>query len=98
MRIVVKKVGEDFGEIREIENEIEPLQEIVGGWVQTVSMGHDILLCLNDEGKLKNLPINFFLGFDFIVGDVAFVGVDRDEMVSLSDKQLDFLRKQNFLK
>ena len=98
MKVVVKKAGENFGEVREIENELEPLQEIVDGWIETVHWGDGILLVLNEEGKLKDLPFNFSLGMDVILGDVVFVGQDGEDMASLSDEQLDLLRKQRIIK
>lgn len=60
--------GTDFG--------LQELQEIVGGYIECLSLG-DKLMVINEEGKLKDLPMNFVatniirnMGYnDYIVGN-----------------------------
>tara|TARA_R100001244_G_scaffold86809_2_gene66205 strand:- start:5736 stop:6086 length:351 start_codon:yes stop_codon:yes gene_type:complete len=58
--------------------DLEEMQTYVGGYIEIISMGNQTLV-LNEEGKLKGLPINnratqifkgHFGDLDFIVGDV----------------------------
>lgn len=42
-------------------NDYEDLQDLVDGWIEAVSIdfkGHTITCYLNEEGKLRDLPIN----------------------------------------
>lgn len=73
------KNGTDF--------QLEELQSIVGGYIEIVNLRDGRLICLNEEGKLYNLPYNTkatnilraaFCTSDFIVGDVL---VCKDEEI-----------------
>lgn len=44
-----------------IENTLEALQEAVGGYIETVPVMTDTLMIVNEEGKLRGLPHNFFI-------------------------------------
>lgn len=61
------------------------LKEKVGGWIEAVAIRDDVMMYLNEEGKLYGLPINDLATnlyvarygpIDVIVGDVVFVGWD----------------------
>lgn len=73
------KNGTDF--------QLEELQSIVGGYIEIVNLQDGRIICLNEEGKLYNLPYNTratdilraaLLTIDFIVGDVL---VCKDEEI-----------------
>jgi hypothetical protein len=60
---------------------LEELQESVAGWIEVLTLDEDTVMVINEEGKLRNLPINdnasgilakAFPGrlVDVIVGDV----------------------------
>ena len=72
------KNGTDF--------QLEELKSIVGGYIEIVNLRDGRLICLNEEGKLYNLPYNnkatdiFRAAFrtnDFIVGDVLVCKEDE---------------------
>lgn len=72
------KNGTDF--------QLEELQSIVGGYIEIVNLRDGRLICLNEEGKLYNLPYNnkatdilraVFRTNDFIVGDVLVCKEDE---------------------
>ena len=87
MKIIVKEVNKQ-PEVREIENELSVLQELVDGYIEVVRID-DILLICNEEGKLQGLPPNFSIGHDTIVGTAVFVGFDGSEdFTSLTDMQV----------
>lgn len=58
---------------------LEELQEFVGGHIEIVSLADDLIMVVNEEGKLLNLPFNkaateisrIFTGnaFDYVVGN-----------------------------
>lgn len=73
-------------EVRSIPNTLEAMQEIVGGWIQVVTVGNSYILVCNEEGRMMNLPPNPYL--PSYVGPVflcrsegeEFTGVDEDDI------------------
>lgn len=63
-----------------IDNTLEALQEIVGGYIETVSFPANLVVICNEEGRLKGLePTCTVCGVDFC-GPVIFAGVDGDDL------------------
>lgn len=68
---------------------LQELQTAVGGWVQAIDLANDLTMWLNEEGKLVGLPHNttaqklwdktFWVGSDFVVGDVVLTGGTDEE-------------------
>lgn len=68
---------------------LQELQTAVGGWVQAVDLAPDLTMWLNEEGKIVGLPHNqsaqklwdktFWVGSDFVVGDVVLTGGTDEE-------------------
>lgn len=56
MRTLLKKAGYD-PEIVDIENTLPALQDVVGGYIETVSFGKYLVVC-DEEGRLKGKPEN----------------------------------------
>lgn len=88
MKVVIKKVGEQ-AQVTEIENTLEALQGIVGGYIEVVAVGGEVLMICNEEGKLNGLEYNFKLGNDFIVGNVLFVQAKDEDFTDLSDSNVE---------
>ena len=68
MKAIVVKTDDTFSVI-DIENKLKPLQELVGGGIETVYpreaykngwMGKDNLFLVDEEGLLKDKYVNFF--------------------------------------
>ena len=93
IRVIVKHPGERVGHIMEIDNELHAMQEIVGGNIEPVRWGNFIILC-NEEGKLKDLPTNFYFFHDRICGTVFVCVVDGEEF---TDCPLDLLGWEKML-
>lgn len=88
MKVVIKKVGEQ-AQVAEIENTLDALQKFVEGHIEVVSVGGEIIMICNEEGKLNGLEYNFKLGNDFIVGNVLFVQAKDDDFTDLSDSNVE---------
>jgi hypothetical protein len=80
---------------------LENLQAYVGGYIEAIRLGEDMVIWLNEEGKLQNLEPNFSLTdregvpYDLVVGNVLITGVSKaGEAVSLSDKQIKEIEKR----
>lgn len=92
IRVLVKEPGKE-AELREMPNTLKALQNAVGGYIETVIFAEDCTLVVNEEGKLQGLPMNFRIFGDVIAGTALFVGVDGVEFCSLTDKQVETVRK-----
>lgn len=92
MKVVYKEVGK-APQVKEIENTLEALQKAVGGYIEVIGMGGDILMVCDEEGKLKNSPYNFKLGNDFIVGNVLFVQSYGEDFTDISDANAELVLK-----
>lgn len=78
IKALYKKTGEELKEIR-IENELKPLQEAVGGYIETVTLDRDVVLICDEEGLLKGKRFNATVGCIDIMGDFLVVGTDGEE-------------------
>lgn len=80
MATLIKSTGEEI-EISPAAGKhykLKELQQLVGGYIETLPVATDQLMIVNEEGKLMNLPINKRATeiaienciLDVIVGDV----------------------------
>jgi hypothetical protein len=78
-------------ERRTVNNDLKTLQELVGGNIEIVAMGFDVVLVCSEEGKLHKRPPNRPCGLDVICGDffVCALG-EGEEFVSLRDTQFTY--------
>lgn len=74
--------------VKEINNNLEDFQEVVGGYIETVFLPNGLILVCNEEGKIKGLPVNRKIGNDIIVGTFIVTTNKGDEFVSLNDDQI----------
>ena len=83
IRAIIKRPDEMYGHVSYISNTLANLQKIVGGYIETQSMGMGNILIMNEEGKIKHLEPNLRIGggiyTDTIVGTVIALGVDGEE-------------------
>lgn len=100
MRVVIKKPNEEM-EVIEIEDELEILQKIVGGYIETTRFPDDtnIIIIVNEDGKRLRLNLNFNLidknccVYDELVGNVIFVGDGGENFRSLTKKEIKTVEK-----
>ena len=102
IKVIVKEPGEPVGHMTEIENTLEAMQKIVGGYIETVPVadGSDrIILIVNEEGKYMLLEENFWAQirghWDLIVGPVIVCGDSGEDFV---DVPIDLDAWQRLLK
>ncbi len=57
------------GELKEIEDSLESMQKVVGGYIEQVTLAPRLACICNEEGKLHGLPPNRwgFCGTIFLV-------------------------------
>ena len=77
---------------KNIENNLETLQEIVGGMIQITYPYEDLVgIVCNDEGKLMGLPLNRSLpeSADIIAGTFIICGLSETDLASLNKEQIE---------
>ena len=84
-------------EVREINDSLSAMQEIVGGLIQPIYLFDEpVALVCNDEGKLLDLPANRGLRnkdgqiYDIVCGTFFLCGTppDSDHLTSLTPEQI----------
>ena len=91
MRVIVKEVGKT-PVVKDIENTLDALKSLVGGYIEVVTLDDNILLICNEEGKMQGLPPNFSMGYDVIVGTAVFVSFDgKEDFTALNDWQIEYI-------
>lgn len=91
MRAMRKRPGKAWEAI-EVENELKPLQQEVGGYLESFTFTEDVCILCDEEGRLKGKPYNTtILGVDF-VGTILMVGVDGEEFADLTEQREAMLR------
>ena len=76
-----------------VPNELHPLQELVGGYIETVTVQvkPQVIVICNEEARLKRLPYNCTIeGKDYtgefdcpFFGPILLVGADGDEFTNV---------------
>ena len=98
VKVLIKEPGKEPYE-KEIEDTLDNLQEIVGGYIGCVEMPgvKNVDLYVNEEGKLNKLPGNFWLPEyeDCACGTVYMVGFDPEtgDNISITDNQIKKCKK-----
>ena len=81
------------GEIQELEidNTLEALQKVVGGYIETVAVTTDVVAIVNEEGRILGLAPNVHIPGS--VGDAFLVSVDGEEFASIPDDVIAMIRR-----
>lgn len=98
--VAIKKPNQPL-EVREIEDKLEVLQEIVEGYIEAIYPmenleEHSITIFGNEEAKLNHLPSNFWLyeKKDCMCGTALFFKDDEEgEMASLQPEDIQEIEK-----
>ena len=89
MQVVLVEPGK-AARITEIGEDLQDMQEIVGGLIQALYPWEDpaAIVC-NDEGKIMGLPLNRVLeDYDIITGTFFICGIQGENFSSLTEPQL----------
>ena len=79
MRVLYKSPADDKFRQLNVPNDLHAIQELVGGYIETVTLATDACIICNEEGQLLGMPDNcWFCGIKYY-GPILLVGVDGDE-------------------
>ena len=82
IKVLIKEPGEQL-RASEVENTLEALQSVVGGYIETVTVATDLVIICNEEGILKGLPFNCEVLNHGFVGTILFAGAAGDEFADI---------------
>lgn len=82
MKVILKDPG--FPPyLADLPNELKTLQEYVGGYIEAVTLGRDLVVICNEDGRNTGMPSNCVIcGVDF-VGPVILCSVKGDEFTDI---------------
>ena len=98
MNALVIKSDNSWKIVNQNDLDLDKLQEIVGGYIELVSVNTKINLFCNEEGKIKNLPVNTIATKfikthkhfnDVLCGDVVFINNLGDDSLGLEQEELN---------
>jgi Domain of unknown function (DUF3846) len=101
LTVLYVKVGQE-PEVLTVEHNITNLQKLVGGYIETVRLPDDVLMVVNEEGLIHDLPLNFVTfvregasvkPVHEIVGDVFFVSMLGEDFISLDKVQIQNIKR-----
>lgn len=83
---------------KEIPSTLKTLQNIVGGLIECTGMmdDSDVVLIMNEEGKINKLPLNRDIGYDIIAGTFIIAGddIENGDFKSLTKDQVEKYKKR----
>lgn len=82
IRVLKKEPGQKARWV-EIENKLKPLQEAVGGYLETVTLCEDLVILCDEDGLLKGLPYNCEFCDVSFVGTILICGAEGEEFADL---------------
>lgn len=105
LKAVYKEPGK-AAEIKEIPNDLHTLQELVGGYIEAITIpagndaavlnAKDIVIICDEEGKIKEgVKPNFYCFYagDEIYGPVVVVGANGENFDSLTDYDAELVMR-----
>lgn len=83
IKVIIKEPGK-APRYEEIENDLETLQTIVGGYIETVTLYDTVIIC-DEEGRLNGKAMNCrFYGLQ-LCGTIILAGIDGEEFADVPD-------------
>ena len=79
---LIKRPGETPRHVN-LSNSLEALQKTVEGPIECVTLAADLVLICNEEGRLRDLPVNCKVWDSVFVGTIVMCGRDGEEFADL---------------
>ena len=99
MEIVLKEI-----EVSEGKNQLEDMQNYIGGYIEIpyikkIFNDNEILVILNEEGKLLDLELTCILKkdeqiYDTFNGNVLFLSAKGENIIGLNEKQISIIKNE----
>ena len=90
MQVLMYRTGQ-APEVIEVDNELNCLQELVDGYIEVVGLGEGYLLVADEEGVLKNRPVNRVIKLNSFIttiqGDFFICKAEGEDFAGLTDEE-----------
>ena len=76
----------------DIQNELEALQEAIGGYIESITLDYGAVMIVDEEGRLKGKPLNdlaSIIAGTSIVGKALIVGCDGEEFSDVPEMYIE---------
>lgn len=85
IKVIIKRPDELIGHVCWISDSLENLQKTVGGYIETLTIlrNPDVIIIMNEDGKMMNLPYNFKIPGDQIFGVIIVCGRDGENFADV---------------
>lgn len=87
IKVIVKEPGKVY-EVREVANTLGQLQELVGGYIEAIRPCTDLILLVDEEGRIKQKTEQRICGVR-LAGTVVLCGVDGEEFDDVPELPLE---------
>ena len=93
IKVLYKRVGRE-PEVVEMENTLQSMQSMVGGFIEVIPYDDHELVC-NEEGKIMGLYPNVGFDYDVINGNFFIANDDYEtgDFASLTDKNIEKIKE-----
>lgn len=82
IKVLVKEPGKP-ARMTTVGNNLESLQKLVDGYIETVTFAENLVIICDEEGWLKDKPFNIRMGGLQFFGTIVLASTDGDEFSSL---------------
>lgn len=90
--VVIKEPGQEPYVDPLFDNTLGAFQKAVDGYIESVTLTTDMILIVNEEGRINDMPYNVTVcGLD-LYGPVIAVGVKGEEFASLKSSYVPYVR------
>ena len=93
IKIIILETGKE-AYVKEIERDLQSMQKVVGGLIQAIyPFEEEVCIVVNDEGKIKGLPLNRALFdeegkvYDIVAGTAFICDCSGEDFGSLTKEQ-----------
>lgn len=92
IKVVVQEPGK-ISEIATVVNDLKPMQELIGGYLETLTLPNGLVLVMDEEGRLKGLQENVrSVQFGTIVGRLFITAAEGESFRSLTVEEIQSAR------
>lgn len=93
IRAIIKRPDEDIGHVTNISPTLENLQNIVDGYIETVTIRPGVVVICNEEGRITGLDPNCEVKVETLMGqgtvdfcgEIVVVGAEGDKFCDLPE-------------
>ena len=99
IRAIVKRPDEEYGHMTNVSNRLETLQKTVGGYIETITLDKDVVLIVDEEGRIKENPqYNCHVKGIPLYGTIVAIGYNgagefADLTISMKDWKTKYLER-----